>query len=227
MIKNLIFDVGGTLTVSRWQDGLDSAIMNALKKYGSINQIKFDKTSKEIDRIVMERTKQNNSYSDWLEFTVDKFSEDLRLHLKQSEKLDIVREIDSYIIDNTYQLDNATEVLDKLQKAYSLYVITNGGQRTRRILKHLGLYGFFKDIFISEELKANKETGELFKYFINATNLNPSECLMVGDKPDVDGKCRLVGISFCLIYRGNNSINGGYDFIIKDLNEIDTIINNI
>ncbi len=227
MLKNLIFDVEGTLILSKWQIGLDDAIRINLKNYGDIDLSKFNAISKEIDEIIDAHKKQNEFYSDWLELTIDQFSGGLGLDLTHDEKIKIANEIDTYIVKNTILLDDVFDVLDNLYGKFNLYVITDGGLRNRKVLKKLGLNRFFTDIFTSEELKANKGSGKIFKSFINITNSNPSECLMVGDKVDSDGKCKLAGILFCLIDREEKNFSGNYDFKIKNLSEIFSIINKI
>jgi FMN phosphatase YigB (HAD superfamily) len=224
MLNALVFDVDNTLTVGHWKPGLNEFLLKQLAKYGEIDKAKFNNISSETDSIIKEKDKKDIYYSDWMSLRLDKLLDGLKLSLALTDRENILRNVDNYIIDNTEELSNSTTILKELNKIYPLYIITNGSSRINGILEHLKIKYLFKGIFISEEMKTIKETGGLFETFIKNTKLNGSDCLMIGDKLISDGMCKSVGMFFCLIDRNKKSTGPGYDFKISDLSEIYTVI---
>ncbi|QGY45156.1 noncanonical pyrimidine nucleotidase, YjjG family [Maribellus comscasis] len=82
----------------------------------------------------------------------------------------------------------AQEILQYLKKRnYILHIITNGFKEVQyKKLETSGLKLFFKNIFISEDVKVPKPGFEIFEYAIKSSNARKSECLMVGDDWHVD-----------------------------------------
>ena len=82
----------------------------------------------------------------------------------------------------------AIEVLDYLiRKNYSLYIITNGFREVQeRKLELSGIRHYFKRIIISEDIKAQKPSPEIFEYALKSNNARKRESIMVGDSPEVD-----------------------------------------
>lgn len=85
-------------------------------------------------------------------------------------------------------IPGAKDVLDYLKgRHYLLYIITNGFREVQ--LKKLGLSGighYFRNIFISEDIKSQKPSVEIFEYALKSSNARKKESLMVGDSWDVD-----------------------------------------
>lgn len=77
--------------------------------------------------------------------------------------------------------------LKELKKRYKLGVLTNNNKiQTERILKKLKIEELFDFIFTYESFKLIKPDLEIFKKVINKIGVKPDECLMVGDRYDVD-----------------------------------------
>jgi len=138
----------------------------------------------------------------------------------------------------TVLVPGAPEVLDYLnKKQYLLYIITNGFTEVQgKKLEMTGIRHFFKRIFISEEIGAQKPSGEIFESALKSSNARKMESLMVGDSWDVDIEgARKTGIdqvyfSSGLVHpepgkqAGNHKANATVTFIISDLLQILSIL---
>jgi putative hydrolase of the HAD superfamily len=75
------------------------------------------------------------------------------------------------------------EVLEELQCRFPLAIISNFDGRLRVILEHLGATKFFRHIFLSSELGADKPDPALYERALAASGFSPNESLYVGDDP--------------------------------------------
>ena len=75
------------------------------------------------------------------------------------------------------------------------------------ILEHLGVSKFFKNVFLSSELGADKPDPEIFRRALNVIQLQPNEVLHVGDDPERDWKAAAAaGLSIFQLDRKKNSL---------------------
>lgn len=83
-----------------------------------------------------------------------------------------------------YWVPGARELLETLQGKYRLYLATNGTASVQHgRMASAGMEGYFQDIFISEELGADKPSLDYFqKCFARIPGFKPEETLMVGDR---------------------------------------------
>src|SRR5437773_8310060 len=99
------------------------------------------------------------------------------------------------------------EVLEKLFPRFQLAVISNFDGRLRMILEQLGVSKFFKHVFLSSELGADKPDPEIFRRALNVIHREPNEVLHVGDDPERDWKAAAsVGLSIFQLDRKKNSL---------------------
>src|SRR6267143_1784070 len=99
------------------------------------------------------------------------------------------------------------EVLENLSPRFQLAVISNFDGRLRMILEHLGISKFFKHVFLSSELGADKPDPEIFRRALNVIHLAPSEVLHVGDDPERDWKAATAaGLSIFQLDRKRTSL---------------------
>jgi len=99
------------------------------------------------------------------------------------------------------------EVLEKLSPRFQLAVISNFDGRLRMILEQLGVSKFFKHVFLSSELGADKPDPEIFRLALNVIRLQPNEVLHVGDDPQRDWKAgTAAGLSIFQLDRKKNSL---------------------
>ena len=83
-----------------------------------------------------------------------------------------------------YWVPGAKELLDTLQGKYRLYLATNGTAHVQHSrMASAGMEGDFQDVFISEELGADKPSLEYFhRCFDRIPEFRKEETVMVGDR---------------------------------------------
>ena len=98
-------------------------------------------------------------------------------------------------------------VLEKLQARFELAVISNFDGRLRLILGHLGISKFFRHVFVSSELGADKPDPEIFARALKFIDLKPNQVLHVGDDVNRDWKAAAAaGLSVFKLDRDKNSL---------------------
>jgi putative hydrolase of the HAD superfamily len=99
------------------------------------------------------------------------------------------------------------EVLENLSPRFQLAVVSNFDGRLRMILEQLGVSRFFKYIFLSSELGADKPDPEIFRRALSVIRLQPNEVLHVGDDPERDWKAATAaGLPIFQLDRKKNSL---------------------
>ena len=82
---------------------------------------------------------------------------------------------------------HAHETLSYLQGKYELHLISNGfKESTECKVKNTNLKPYFKNIFISEVIGANKPDKAIFQYAIDKANAKTEHSLMIGDSIEAD-----------------------------------------
>jgi putative hydrolase of the HAD superfamily len=98
-------------------------------------------------------------------------------------------------------------VLEELQPRFRLAVISNFDGRLRLILEHLGISKFFRHVFVSSELGADKPDPEIYRRALKFIDLKPNEVLHVGDDPGRDWEAAsAAGLSIFRLDRRKNSL---------------------
>jgi len=98
-------------------------------------------------------------------------------------------------------------VLEQLQPHFQLAVISNFDGRLRLILEHLGISKFFRHVFVSSELGADKPDPEIYQHALQFIDLKPNEVLHVGDDPERDWEAAsAAGLSIFRLDRQKNSL---------------------
>jgi putative hydrolase of the HAD superfamily len=163
MIKTIIFDFTGVLTVSKCFPQIAEILG---KKYNLDYKIIMD-----------------NLYNSEQNYIIGKESTEV-FYKKSCEKLGISFEDFSYAFQNWYILDeNILNYINKLKKKYQIvlhsdnFSIVSMGLKENQILLNL-----FDIMVFSNEIGYNKTQKEAFEYTLNKVNKNPSECLFTDDK---------------------------------------------
>lgn len=93
----------------------------------------------------------------------------------------------------------ALELCRKLHKTHDLYIVTNGVSKTQyQRLKDSGLYPYFKDIFVSEDIGYQKPHASYFDYVLAHVDVPKEDMLLIGDSlsSDICGALQ-AGIACC------------------------------
>lgn len=87
-----------------------------------------------------------------------------------------------------YFVDGAPELLEALKGKYELYIVSNGTASVQDSrLESAGIVPYFKDIFISERLGADKPSREFFELaFSRIAGFERDKAVIVGDRLSSD-----------------------------------------
>jgi putative hydrolase of the HAD superfamily len=78
------------------------------------------------------------------------------------------------------------DVLKHLQRRFQLAIVSNFDGRLRVILQRLGISKYFRHVFVSSEIGADKPDPEIFRRAVKFLGLQPGNVLHVGDDPERD-----------------------------------------
>ncbi len=99
------------------------------------------------------------------------------------------------------------DVLEELRPRFELAIVSNFDGRLRVILERLGISKYFRHIFVSSEIGADKPDPEIFRRALKFLELQPGHVLHVGDDPERDWKAATdAGLSIFQLDRKKNSL---------------------
>lgn len=128
-----------------------------------------------------------------------------------------------------YWLPGAEEALEKLQGKYRLFIASNGTASVqRRRMDSADLYRFFEDIFISQEIGADKPDPAFFEgCFAKISDFDKSRVMIVGDRltSDIAGGNN-AGIATCWVNAHGEPRNPQIhvDYEIKSLADLPELL---
>ena len=97
--------------------------------------------------------------------------------------------------------------LETLSAQYPLAVVSNFDGRLRFIFEHLGVSKYFRNVFLSSELGADKPDPLIYQRALNFSGFAPGEVLHVGDDPERDWKgAATAGLQTFRLERPSNSL---------------------
>lgn len=99
------------------------------------------------------------------------------------EPVSVARDYENNLSIGHYFLPGAEEAVERLSKKYQLYLASNGTAKVQAgRLKSANISRFFKEVFVSQELGANKPSPEYFeKCFARIPGFDKSKAIIVGD----------------------------------------------
>jgi putative hydrolase of the HAD superfamily len=99
------------------------------------------------------------------------------------------------------------EVLERLTPEFELAVMSNFDSRLRVIFEHLGVSHFFRHVFLSSELGADKPDPFIYRRALEISRLAPGEVLHAGDDPERDwAGAATAGLQVFKLMRPDNSL---------------------
>lgn len=205
MIKLLIFDFDGTIADTK--KAYYSSIYRNLEKRGL--------TKTEINKIIDEGLS--------LRITLDKlglsFITRWLLHRK------ILQEVENYIKD-IHKCQNVHYIKDISVK--KILVSNSLKWFILKVLKHLQLNNYFLEIYGADNFS---EKGKFIDSYIKKHNLNPKECIYIGDRVADVKLAKKIGC-FGIIVSGKCAWNSkkelgkaSPDFLIEDFSKLHRLIN--
>ncbi|MCQ2485628.1 MAG: YjjG family noncanonical pyrimidine nucleotidase [Clostridia bacterium] len=155
-----------------------------------------------------------------------RFTELFRMMNIDADGIKANSEFVSYIAQDSYLIDGALEVCEKLHREYKMYLITNGAVKAQRgRLKDSPLTQYFDGIFISEEIGFVKPQREFFDcVFSKIEETDKSKVLVIGDSLTSDIKGAVdYGIDSCWV-RWNSKAENPATFSIGNITEILSVL---
>ena len=133
------------------------------------------------------------------------------------------------LAEKCFLIDGAEEICETLYGKVKLYIVTNGFARVQHgRFDNSPLRKYFEDMFISEEIGAEKPTVEYFDaVFSRIPDLDKKKTVIIGDSLTSDIKGGInAGIDTCWFNPQNKSAPEGMNIthIINTLSEIKNII---
>lgn len=136
---------------------------------------------------------------------------------------------DNLAFGEHHYIPGAEETLERLSKKYQLYMVTNGTAHVQRPkLAASGAGKYFRDIFISELMGADKPSPEYFqRCFERIDGFDVSRAMIVGDSLSSDIKGGInMGMRTCWVNRshkkGREDIPADYE--IEYLSQLEVIL---
>ena len=179
MIKTVFFDLDDTLLDFRKAEAV--AVARALRE-----------ADIEPTEAVVERYHELN-IAQWELLEEGKLTREqvlLRRFALLFEELGVVRSgrevcdrYEGYLGQGHFFIPGAPELLEQLAPKYDLYLASNGTAAVQRgRLESAGIRGYFKDIFISEDMRANKPSPAFFAAcFAAVPGFSRETAIIVGD----------------------------------------------
>lgn len=131
-----------------------------------------------------------------------------------------------------YFLPGAQEAVEHLSKKYRLFLASNGTASVQHSrLTSAGLYPYFEQVFISQEMGCNKPSREYFeRCFAKIPGFDPQRAMMVGDSltSDILGGIR-AGIKTCWVNPNHTPPREDIpaDFEIEALSQLEALLEEI
>jgi putative hydrolase of the HAD superfamily len=99
------------------------------------------------------------------------------------------------------------EVLEALAPGFELAVVSNFDGRLRMIFEHLSASRYFRHVFISSELGADKPDPLIYRRALEISGLTAEEVLHAGDDPERDwAAASVAGLEVFRLQRPQNSL---------------------
>jgi len=183
MIKTIIFDWGGVLTIGRYTKAI-------LKNISERKNIDANGVYSEFDKLMVE---MNSGKINFKEF-VQKTERKLNLGINEEEMKEIFRK--SIIFS-----EDVAQIAKELSQKYEMIMMSDNDEATVENLKkdYPDILTLFSKKYFSHELKMRKPDSEFFKHILKDLNAKGVECIFIDDKQkNVDAAVNegMIGILF-------------------------------
>jgi len=131
-----------------------------------------------------------------------------------------------------YFLPGAKEALERLAKKYRLFLVSNGTAVVQAAkLKNADLKRFFEDVFISQQMGADKPALAFFqRCFARIRDFDPAKTMIVGDSltSDIRGGIN-AGITTCWVNPDGKPARADIpaDYTIERLAQLEALLNSL
>ncbi len=228
MIQFVFFDLDDTLLDFRMAEA--NSIKETLKEFGLDHSTETVKRYSEINASLWRRLERGELTRAHL------LSERFRILLRELGSTHSPQDIrDAYegrLAHSYYLTDGARDILDALYPRYRLFVASNGISKVqRKRISGAGIERYFEDLFISEELGAEKPSSQFFeRAFAKIPKFRKENSIIIGDSmtSDIAGGIA-AGIKTCLYNPDRRTFNSDIkpSFEIRKLSELERLLDNL
>ncbi len=191
MIKAIFFDAAGTLFELRKSVGFHYALVG--ERIGTpMSATALDRAFEVVWKEMPPRAATGEPREDddkgWWRELVDRVLDDVLPTMRELDR-DNFFEIayEHFAEAGVWQLyPEVVEILESLHTGFQLAIVSNFDGRLRMILEHLGISKYFRHVFISSELGADKPDPLIYRRALAVSQLRPEEVLHAGDDPERD-----------------------------------------
>ena len=180
------------------------------------------------------RTTRNNELREvnngvWISDTLNRMGYDTNPNDKQ-----VISVVESYF--NPWKVElmpDAFRLLEQLKGKYTITLVSNftDSNFLNKTLSQLGLTEFFNNVIISDEFGWRKPHPNIFKRFLELSNVKPEEAVFIGDDLGVDIKgAKGLGIKTVYLATKTSLVNVSAtipEFTIKSLSEVSKLLLNL
>ena len=201
MIKCILFDMGGVLTV----DNFDAVQKRIANEFG----ISFE------DLVLLRKKHHEN-------LTLGKYSirqlvESLKEMYSISKSVDELLKIWKRIyIEETPIIKNTFDLPKKLRKNYSVGLLSNLYDFHTQIMAERGIYDEFVPCIVSNKVGLTKPNKEIYELCLKQTKFKAEECVFIDDREDFILGAQKVGMK-TILYKN-------YDSLINELKNLGVVI---
>lgn len=228
MIQFVFFDLDDTLLDFRMAES--NSIAETLKEFGLDHSIETVKRYSEINDSLWRRLERGELTRAHL--LTERFRVLLRELGSTHSPNDMRDAYEGRLARSYYLTDGARNILDALYPRYRLFVASNGISKVqRKRISGAGIDRYFEDLFISEELGAEKPSSLFFeKAFAKIPKFRKENSIIIGDSmtSDIAGGFA-AGIKTCLYNPGKRLLSGDTkpNFEIRSLSELERMLDNL
>lgn len=221
-IKAILFDLDDTLVNSKKAEY--NAICEFKKLYSVFDEVKDNDIAQIWNNITMENyEKYHKGEISFEELRTKRMKElftNYSINISKEDAKNKFKDYQKIYEKNWILFDDAEEALKTLKSKYKLVILSNGdGKQQRKKIEYTGLNKYFTNIVISSEVGYSKPEKEIFDIACRMVNLEPKNCVMIGDKYKVDIEGAInAGMHGIWVNRKNEHSN--YEYQIEELIEL-------
>ncbi|MBI4738649.1 HAD-IA family hydrolase [Candidatus Woesearchaeota archaeon] len=188
--KAVIFDFDDT--IEDFQSAKEATHLNLAKHLAKAHQIPEREAKEELDLLDVKYSKlakgKTPGYFSRHLWFIELFNH-FAVSASEEELRALVDLYWKHVNQSVRMMSGAKELLAKLRKKCFVILMTDSDGakaiKTRR-LQHLGVHHLFDFIITSDDTGCNKPHQSFYERIGNRFGIMPDECIMVGDKPQVD-----------------------------------------
>lgn len=166
----------------------------------------------------------------WEQVLVGRFAALFQEMGLSAEAEKVARAYEENLSQGHYFLPGAEEALKSLSQTYKLYLASNGTAKVQAgRLKSAGIIPYFQEIFVSQEIGANKPDPAYFSAcFARIPGFRKDRAMMVGDSltSDILGGIQ-AGIATCWVNPHHKTGENHPDYEIESITQLEALLHNL